>query len=389
MPSSSTTIHRSSPLCFRSVHKTVFVTVSSTVFFTNPLQWHQAKENEYTLDDYGEPIQLSDQADDNLIREYSLFFKQKNNRMLIASLWLCQSSGLCRKRSLLATWEMEQFLFNFENKEDLNSFLSQGPFHHNFCMFVLVCWEPVINDNARGRLTFKQDGGSQVSEEKSKPFRERASSYSRVQRSTYSLCAKCDSKHNDTQYKPYAYTRAKASVAYQDPRTEPVLMTAKAQSAAESSNTMDAKLKSTTKQTYIKDDDFTFRPSSERAHASHALHVDEQGNGDHSADEDMQDVVHGQKLDAQGNVIHDADATRAAQPVEEINYAYNSLNTRIETLGTQVRKLEMQVAQTGVGTEIRTVDFSKLNMEEGQDNPTFPEGPDSLRNHTKSKKKNR
>lgn len=61
---------------------------------------------------------------------------------------------------------------------------------------------------------------------------------------------------------------AKASVAYQDPRTEPVLMTAKAQSAAESSNTMDAKLKSTTKQTYIKDDDFTFRPSSERAHAS-------------------------------------------------------------------------------------------------------------------------
>ena len=154
MPSSSTTIHRSSPLCFRSVHKTVFVTVSSTVFFTNPLQWHQAKENEYTLDDYGEPIQLSDQADDNLIREYSLFFKQKNNRMLIASLWLCQSSGLCRKRSLLATWEMEQFLFNFENKEDLNSFLSQGPFHHNFCMFVLVCWEPVINDKYPSMVSF-------------------------------------------------------------------------------------------------------------------------------------------------------------------------------------------------------------------------------------------
>ncbi|WZY86828.1 hypothetical protein YC2023_033212 [Brassica napus] len=60
---------------------------------------------------------------------------------------------------------------------------------------------------ARGRLTFKQDGGSQVSEEKSKPFRERASSYSRVQRSTYSLRAKRDSKHNDTQYKPYAYIR--------------------------------------------------------------------------------------------------------------------------------------------------------------------------------------
>ncbi|KAF2549572.1 hypothetical protein F2Q70_00022470 [Brassica cretica] len=29
-----------------------------------------------------------------------------------------------------------------------------------------------------------------------------------------------------------------------------------------------------------------------------------------------------------------------------IDSAYNSLNTRIETLGTQVRKLEMQVVQT-------------------------------------------
>jgi len=32
---------------------------------------------------------------------------------------------------------------------------------------------------------------------------------------------------------------------------------------------------------------------------------------------------------------------------EKIDSAYNSLNTRIETLGTQVRKLEMQVVQTG------------------------------------------
>ncbi|KAF2592527.1 hypothetical protein F2Q70_00043322 [Brassica cretica] len=39
----------------------------------------------------------------------------------------------------------------------------------------------------------------------------------------------------------------------------------------------------------------------------------------------------GQKLDAQGN----------------IDFTYNSLNTRIETLGTKVRKLEMQVVQTG------------------------------------------
>jgi len=31
----------------------------------------------------------------------------------------------------------------------------------------------------------------------------------------------------------------------------------------------------------------------------------------------------------------------------KIDSAYNSLNPRIETLGTQVRKLEMQVVQTG------------------------------------------
>ncbi|CAG7885540.1 unnamed protein product [Brassica rapa] len=97
---------------------------------------------------------------------------------------------------------------------------------------------------------------------------------------------------------------AKASVAYQDPRTEPVLMTAKAQSAAESSNTMDAKLKSTTKQTGIKDDDFTFRPSSERAHASRTQDdplirtrlKTRQETVTIPADEDMQDVVHGNEL---------------------------------------------------------------------------------------------
>lgn len=40
-----------------------------------------------------------------------------------------------------------KFLFNFENKEDLQYVLQQGPFHYNFCMFVLVRWEPIIHEN--------------------------------------------------------------------------------------------------------------------------------------------------------------------------------------------------------------------------------------------------
>lgn len=40
-----------------------------------------------------------------------------------------------------------KFLFNFANEEDLNFVLSQGPFHYNFCMLVLVRWEPIVHDD--------------------------------------------------------------------------------------------------------------------------------------------------------------------------------------------------------------------------------------------------
>lgn len=40
-----------------------------------------------------------------------------------------------------------KFLFNFMNEEDLNFVLRQGPFHFNFCMFVLVRWEPIVHDD--------------------------------------------------------------------------------------------------------------------------------------------------------------------------------------------------------------------------------------------------
>ena len=40
-----------------------------------------------------------------------------------------------------------KFLFTFESEEDLQYILQQGPFHYNFCMFVLVRWEPIIHDD--------------------------------------------------------------------------------------------------------------------------------------------------------------------------------------------------------------------------------------------------
>ncbi|KAF3590840.1 hypothetical protein DY000_02022881 [Brassica cretica] len=40
-----------------------------------------------------------------------------------------------------------KFLFNFTTEEDLMSILQKGPFHYNYCMFVLVRWEPVVHDD--------------------------------------------------------------------------------------------------------------------------------------------------------------------------------------------------------------------------------------------------
>ncbi|KAF8104273.1 hypothetical protein N665_0175s0002 [Sinapis alba] len=37
-----------------------------------------------------------------------------------------------------------KFLLNFSSKEDLKSVFRKGPFHYNYCMFVLVRWEPIL-----------------------------------------------------------------------------------------------------------------------------------------------------------------------------------------------------------------------------------------------------
>ena len=42
-----------------------------------------------------------------------------------------------------------KFLFNFTSEEDLMYVLQKGPFHYNYCMFVLVTWELVVGTEIR------------------------------------------------------------------------------------------------------------------------------------------------------------------------------------------------------------------------------------------------
>ncbi|KAH0898761.1 LOW QUALITY PROTEIN: hypothetical protein HID58_048329 [Brassica napus] len=48
-----------------------------------------------------------------------------------------------------------KFLLNFTSEEDLSSVFRQGPFHFNFCMFVLVRWEPIVHDDYPWIVPFK------------------------------------------------------------------------------------------------------------------------------------------------------------------------------------------------------------------------------------------
>ncbi|RID45761.1 hypothetical protein BRARA_I02463, partial [Brassica rapa] len=98
-----------------------------------------------------EPIQLTDQDDSPTIRDYrlSLIGKILNPKKQSVEKLL---------QTMPAQWEMQdkitandlgngKFLLNFANEGDLLSVLRQGPFHYNFCMFVLVRWEPVVHDD--------------------------------------------------------------------------------------------------------------------------------------------------------------------------------------------------------------------------------------------------
>lgn len=104
------------------------------------------------------PIQLPDQEDEHLIKEYSLSLigkilnpkKQNVERLIVA---MPEQWGLSDK---ISTCDLGngRFLFNFDTEEDLNFVLEQGPFHHNYCMFVLVRWEPVVDENYPSLIPF-------------------------------------------------------------------------------------------------------------------------------------------------------------------------------------------------------------------------------------------
>ncbi|KAF2603890.1 hypothetical protein F2Q70_00026007 [Brassica cretica] len=48
-----------------------------------------------------------------------------------------------------------KFLLNFTTEDELTSVLRQGPFHFNFCMFVLVRWEPIVHDDYPWIIPFR------------------------------------------------------------------------------------------------------------------------------------------------------------------------------------------------------------------------------------------
>lgn len=103
------------------------------------------------LEDDDEPIQLVAEDDPHTIREYRMSLigkvlnpKKQNVEKLINHMptqWGVQD------RITANDLGNGKFLFNFSSEEDIQSVLQQGPFHYNFCMFVLVRWEPIVHDD--------------------------------------------------------------------------------------------------------------------------------------------------------------------------------------------------------------------------------------------------
>lgn len=102
-------------------------------------------------DDDDAPIKLTDQDDSVLVNEF---------RLTLIGKILNQKKQNVEKllQKMPAQWGLEdrvtandlgngKFLRNFTTEEDLNFVLRQSPFHFNFCMFVLVQWEPIVHDD--------------------------------------------------------------------------------------------------------------------------------------------------------------------------------------------------------------------------------------------------
>lgn len=104
--------------------------------------WIDIKGKGILYDEDDAPIKLTDQDTPQNITEFQLSLigkilnpKKQNVEKLL--------------QKMPSQWGMEdritandlgngKFLLNFTTEDDLNSVLRQGPFHFNFCMFVLV-----------------------------------------------------------------------------------------------------------------------------------------------------------------------------------------------------------------------------------------------------------
>ncbi|XP_018458840.1 uncharacterized protein LOC108829741 [Raphanus sativus] len=97
------------------------------------------------------PIKLVDCEDSFVIKEFGLTLigkilnpKKQNVEKLLQTM---PSQWGLSDRITANDIGNGKFLFNFKTEDDLNSVLRQSSFHYNFCMFVLVRWEPIVHDD--------------------------------------------------------------------------------------------------------------------------------------------------------------------------------------------------------------------------------------------------
>lgn len=114
---------------------------------------HQAdlKGKGILYEDDDEPVKLINRDDSFVIKEFGLTLigkilnpKKQNVEKLLQTM---PSQWGLAERITANDLGNGKFLFNFTNEEDLNYVMAKGPFHFNFCMFVLVRWEPIVHDD--------------------------------------------------------------------------------------------------------------------------------------------------------------------------------------------------------------------------------------------------
>lgn len=88
------------------------------------------------------PIQLVESEDSHVITEFRLSLigkilnpKKQNVEKLIQ--YMINKWGM-EDRVIANDLGTGKFLFTFTTEEDIKEVLRQGPFHYNYCMFVLV-----------------------------------------------------------------------------------------------------------------------------------------------------------------------------------------------------------------------------------------------------------